>query len=171
MKCPKCYTVNSEDSQFCKKCATSLTAEAIMQASFTKTLETPSKGIIPGTTIAARYKVIEELGRGGMGVVYKAEDAKLKRTVAIKLLPPELTGDKDAKERFIREAQSAAMLDHPNICTIYEVDESEEKTFISMAYVEGQNLRDRIKDGSIDINNGLDLGIQAAEGLQPIARE
>ncbi|MBW1769264.1 MAG: protein kinase, partial [Deltaproteobacteria bacterium] len=126
MKCPTCDTVNTEDSQFCKKCATSLTGDAGVQVSFTKTLETPSKGIIPGTTFAARYKVIEELGRGGMGIVYKAEDAKLKRTVAIKVLPPKLTGDKEAKARFIREAQSAAVLDHPNICTVYEVDESED---------------------------------------------
>jgi len=165
MECPKCNTNNTEDSQFCKTCATSLTGDASAQVSFTKTLETPSKGIIPGTTFAARYKIVEELGRGGMGVVYKAEDAKLKRTVAIKLLPPELTGDKEAKERFIREAQSAAILDHPNICTIFEVDESEDKTFISMAYVDGQNLRERVKEGPLEINEGLDLGIQAAEGL------
>jgi predicted Ser/Thr protein kinase/dienelactone hydrolase len=165
MKCPKCDTVNPDDSKFCKECATFLTGDGVAQPSFTKTLETPSKGIIPGTTFATRYKVIEELGRGGMGVVYKAEDAKLKRTVAIKLLPPELTGNKEAKERFIREAQSAAVLDHPNICTIFEVDESEDKTFISMAYVDGQNLREKTKAGPIDINEALNLAIQASEGL------
>jgi serine/threonine protein kinase len=165
MKCPKCGTLNTEDSQSCKKCATSLTGDAVALPSFTKTLETPSKGIVPGTTFAARYKVIEELGRGGMGVVYKAEDAKLKRTVAIKLLPPELTGHKEAKERFIREAQSAAVLDHPNICTIYEVEESEDKTFISMAYVDGQDLREMVKTGPLKVEEGLDLSIQTAEGL------
>ena len=83
MKCPQCDTVNSEDSQFCKNCATFLTGDPGAHASFTKTLETPSKGIILGTTFAARYKIIEELGRGDMGFVYKAEDAKLKRMVAI----------------------------------------------------------------------------------------
>ncbi|MBU1337466.1 MAG: protein kinase, partial [Acidobacteria bacterium] len=165
MKCSKCDTDNPADSKYCKECATSISGDVSDQPSFTKTLETPSKGIFPGTTFAARYKVIEELGRGGMGVVYKAEDTKLKRTVAIKVLPPELTGDEEAKARFIREAQSAAVLDHPNICTIYEVDESEDKTFISMAYVDGQNLRERVKAGPLEINEGLDLGIQAAEGL------
>ena len=165
MKCPKCQSDNPDDSKFCKECGSNITAEGETRPSFTKTLKTPSKGLIPGTTFAARYKVIEELGRGGQGVVYKSEDAKLKRKVAIKLLPPELTGDKEAKERFIREAQSAAVLDHPNICTIYEVDESDEQTFISMAYVDGQNLRERVKDGPLEIKEGLDLGIQAIEGL------
>jgi len=165
MKCSKCDTDNPADSKYCKECETFLSGDVSDQPSFTKTLETPSKGIFPGTTFVARYKVIEELGRGGMGVVYKAEDAKLKRTVAIKVMPPELTGDEEAKARFIREAQSAAALDHPNICTIYEVDESEDKTFISMAYVDGQNLRERVKAGPLEINEGLDLGIQAAEGL------
>ena len=165
MKCPKCNSDIVDDSKFCKECGTNITSAGVAQPPFTKTLETPSKGIIPGTTFASRYKVIEELGRGGMGVVYKAEDAKLKRTVAIKLLPPELTGDKEARERFVREAQSAALLDHPNVCTIYEVDESEDQTFISMAYVDGQNLRDKVKPGPLEIKEGLDLGIQAAEGL------
>ncbi|MFC2142652.1 protein kinase [Acidobacteriota bacterium] len=157
MECP--------NSSFCKKCATSLIEEAIEGGFLTKTLETPSKGIILGTTLAFRYKVIEELGRGGMGVVYKAEDAKLKRTVAVKLLPPELMGDKEARERFMREAQSAAFLDHPNICTIYEMDETEDQTFISMAYVDGQNLREKVKEGPLSVNDGLDIAIQASEGL------
>ena len=164
-ECPKCQTNNSDTVKFCGECGTKLTSADNAQVSFTKTLETPSEGISPGSTFALRYKIEKELGRGGMGIVYKAEDAKLKRTVAIKLLPPKLTEDKEARERFIREAQSAAVLAHPNICTIYEVDESEDKTFISMAYVDGQNLRESIKAGPLKINEGLNLGIQAAEGL------
>ncbi|NOR14139.1 MAG: protein kinase, partial [Candidatus Aminicenantes bacterium] len=165
MECPKCHSDNPDTKAFCADCGTQLTTGGNARPSFTKTLETPSKGIVPGTLFAARYKVIGEIGRGGMGVVYKAEDVKLKRTVAIKLLPLELAGDKDAKERFIREAQSAAVLDHPNICTIYEVDESEDKKFISMAYIDGHNLRERIKGGPLESNEALDLAIQTTEGL------
>ena len=164
-ECPKCQTNNPDTVKFCGECGTQLSSAEKGRVSITKTLVTPSKGIIPGTTFASRYEIIEELGRGGMGVVYKAEDTKLKRTVAIKLLPTQLTGDKEAKERFIREAQSAAMLDHPNICTIYEVDESEGKPFISMAYVDGQNLQERIKANPLDVNEGLEIAIQAVEGV------
>jgi serine/threonine-protein kinase len=101
-----------------------------------------------------------------MGVVYKAEDTKLKRTVALKLLPPELTHIPDVKDRFMREAQAAAALDHPNICTVYEFDEAEEKTFISMAYVEGQSLRKKIETDPLELEEALRIATQVAEGLQ-----
>jgi serine/threonine protein kinase/cephalosporin-C deacetylase-like acetyl esterase len=101
-----------------------------------------------------------------MGVVYKAEDTRLKRTVALKFLPPELTQHERARERFIREAQSAAALDHPNICTVHEIDEAEGKTFISMAYIQGSSLRKRIEKGSMDADEVLDLALQIAGGLE-----
>jgi len=119
-----------------------------------------------GSTFARRYEIIEEIGRGGMGVVYIARDNKLKRTVALKFLPPELMRIPEAKERFIREAQAAAALDHPNICTVYEVDEAEGKTFISMAYIEGQSLKQRIEQGSFELEEALDIAVQVAEGLE-----
>ncbi|NOR15929.1 MAG: protein kinase [Candidatus Aminicenantes bacterium] len=109
---------------------------------------------------------MEELGRGGMGVVYKAEDTKLKRRVALKFLPSELTHISEFKERFMREAQSAAALDHPNICTVYEFDEAEEKTFISMAYIEGQSLKKKIESGPLEMDEALSIATQVAEGLQ-----
>lgn len=101
-----------------------------------------------------------------MGVVYKAEDTKLKRTVALKFLPPELTRDKEAKERFFQEAQAAAALDHPNICTVHEIDEAEGKTFIAMAYIKGESLKEKIAQGSMKTDKALEIASQVAEGLK-----
>jgi serine/threonine-protein kinase len=92
---------------------------------------TPNEAIL-------HYKILEEIGRGGMGVVYKAEDTKLKRTVALKFLAPHILATDEDKLRFIHEAQAAAALHHPNICTIYEINEAKELTFISMACLEGR---------------------------------
>lgn len=116
--------------------------------------------------IISHYKILEKIGKGGMGVVYKAEDTKLKRTVALKFLPKEFTADPEAKERFIQEAQAAGALDHPNICTVYEIDEVNGQTFIVMAYIEGQNLKDRFKSGLLEIEDALEIAIRVAEGLQ-----
>jgi len=164
VKCPKCNYENPDDTLFCGKCGGPLkSAEGI---SVTKTFITPVDRLQKGSTVAGRYNIIEELGRGGMGVVYKAEDTKLKRTVALKFLPPELTHISEVKDRFMREAQAAAALDHPNICTVYEFDEAEEKTFISMAYVEGQSLRKKVESGPVELEEALNIATQVAEGLE-----
>jgi serine/threonine-protein kinase len=113
----------------------------------------------------SHYKILEELGRGGMGVVYKAEDTKLKRTVALKFLSPALTSDSEARHRIVREAQAAAALSHPNICTIHEIGEAEDQIFISMEYVEGQSLKDRIGSGPMKLGEVVDLATQIAQGL------
>ncbi len=118
-----------------------------------------------GKTIS-HYKILEKIGEGGMGVVYKAEDTKLRRTVALKFLPKEFTADPEAKERFSQEAQAAAVLDHPNICTVYEIDEAEGQTFIAMALIKGESLKNGIASGPLDINEALKIVIQVAEGLQ-----
>jgi dienelactone hydrolase/predicted Ser/Thr protein kinase len=120
----------------------------------------------PGTTLAEKYKIIEVLGRGGMGVVYKAEDTKLDRSVALKFLPQELIQDEEVRERFVLEAQTAAGLSHTNICTIHEIDEQEGKLFISMEYVEGQTLKERIDRGPLKTEEVLNIAIQVAEGLE-----
>lgn len=166
MKCPKCHSDNPETSTFCADCGTQLISGEEASVSQTKTLEAPTEELSRGTTFAGRYQIIEELGRGGMGVVYKAKDTKLKRTVALKFLPPELTHISEVKERFMREAQAAAALDHPNICTVYEFDEAEEKTFISMAYIEGQSLKKKIESGPLELDKALRIATQVAEGLQ-----
>lgn len=121
--------------------------------------------MVIGKTIS-HYKILEKIGEGGMGVVYKAEDTKLKRTVALKFLPPEWTRDQEAKQRFIQEAQAAAALDHPNICTVYEINEVEGKTFMAMAYIEGISLKDKLASGTLDISEVLNIAIQVSEGLK-----
>lgn len=165
IKCPKCDAENTQDSQFCKKCATPLPIEKD-QSSFTKTLEMPVEELTTGTTFAGRYEIIEELGKGGMGVVYKAEDTKLKRTVALKFLPPTFRADPSSKERFVNEAQTASKLDHPNICTIHEIDETDDgQMFIAMAYYEGETLKEKIQHGPLDLSLVLDIATQIAQGL------
>jgi len=109
-----------------------------------------------GKTVA-HYKILEKLGEGGMGVVYKAEDTKLKRTVALKFLPPELTKDSQAKTRFAQEAQAAAALDHPNICAVFEIGEAEGSTYIAMPYVKGQSLKERVAAGPLSVDGALDI--------------
>ncbi len=164
VQCPKCQHENPDDTIFCGKCATPL--KSAEEISITKTIITPKERLQKGSTIAGKFRILEELGRGGMGVVYKAEDTKLKRTVALKFLPPELTHIPDVKERFMREAQAAAALDHPNICTVYEFDEAEEKTFISMAYIEGQSLKKKIASGPLELDEAISIALQMAEGLR-----
>ncbi len=166
MKCPKCSLENPDDSKFCKECGTNITSADEAQPSLTKTLITPKDGLQEGHTVGERYTIIEELGRGGMGVVYKAKDTKLKRTVALKFLPSELTHIPEVNERFMREAQAAAALDHPNICTVHEFEQAEESSFISMAYIEGQSIRTKIEAGPLGLEEAMRIAEQVAEGLQ-----
>lgn len=118
-----------------------------------------------GQTIA-HYRVTEKLGEGGMGIVYKAEDLKLKRPVALKFLRPFTLNSEDQKIHFIREARAAAALNHPNICTVYEIDEEGEHLFIAVSFIEGETIKDKLQRGALSTREAVGLAVQIAEGLQ-----
>ena len=117
-----------------------------------------------GQTIS-HYRITAKLGEGGMGVVWKARDTRLDRDVALKFFGAHLTEDPEGSERFVREARAAAALDHPNICTVHEIDEADGRTFLVMAFVEGRSLSERIAERPLPLNEALDIAIQVAGGL------
>ncbi len=118
-----------------------------------------------GQTIS-HYKITEKLGEGGMGVVYKAEDTKLKRTVALKFLAAHLLNDEEIKVRFQREAEAAAALTHSNIAVIYDIDESDGQSFIAMEFVEGLTVSEKVAERPLKLDEALDIAMQATQGLQ-----
>jgi serine/threonine-protein kinase len=118
-----------------------------------------------GKTVS-HYKIIEKVGEGGMGAVYKAEDVKLKRTVALKFISPQAAVSSEQRTRFVREAQVVASLDHPNICTMYEIDDIEGQMFIAMAYIKGKTLEEKIKSGPLKLEEALEIAMQVSEGLK-----
>jgi len=166
MVCPRCKSGNPEGASHCRRCGASLNPSAEFLLSQTKTILTPFKEFVPGEIFAEKYRVFEQLGCGGMGVVYKAEDLKLNRPLALKFLSPELTQDSNHKKRFIQEAQMASALNHPHICTIYEVGEEKGHPYIAMEYVEGKILAKIIPPEGLAPEAVLRYGVQIADALR-----
>ncbi len=122
-------------------------------------------GLDRGALFAGKYRIAAELGRGGMGIVYRAEDTRLKRPVALKFLSEDLSARPEARARFLREAQAAAALDNPHVCAVYEAGESEGRAYIAMAFIEGCSLKERIAQGPVALDEALTFARQIAEGL------
>lgn len=166
MQCPKCLHENPENSTFCAKCKTPFHSSAGLPTSDGENNKENMARIIEGTIVNNKFEILKELGGGGMGVVYEARDIKLNRTVALKFIPLELTRDQQYKERFIKEAQAASSLDHQNICTIYEISETDDgKLFIAMPRYDGETIKEKLKEGPLPIGDVIDISKQVARGL------
>src|SRR4051812_27524531 len=119
----------------------------------------------PQETTIAHYRILETLGAGGMGAVYKAYDEKLHRVVALKVLPPEAISQEDRRRRFLQEARAASALNHPHILTVYEVGEDDGKPYIAMEFIEGETLRQKIRERGLQLKEAIEIALQIAEGL------
>jgi serine/threonine protein kinase len=169
--CPRCNLDNPADSKFCKECGTQLIASDGQEMSFTKTLLTPVKDLTQGTLFAGRYEIIEELGKGGMGKVYKALDNEIHEEVAIKLLKPEIAADKKTIERFNNELKTARMISHRHVCRMFDLGESQGSHYITMEYVPGQDLKSLIRQTSkLTSETAISMAKQVCEGLSEAHR-
>jgi serine/threonine protein kinase len=166
IKCPKCQTINPDAQRFCGDCGTQLSLPAETSPSLTKTLETPIKRLKIGSLFAERYEILEELGKGGMGEVYKVKDKKLNEEMALKVLKPEIAADKGIIERFKNELKLARKIAHRNVCKMYDLNEEKETLYITMEYVRGVDLKSLIQTkGKLSMDETLKIAQQLCEGL------
>jgi serine/threonine protein kinase/tetratricopeptide (TPR) repeat protein len=164
MKCPKCHSDNPEDTFYCGKCGTELPSEEISAP--TETIEAAKEELTRGTTFANRYEIIEELGKGGMGKVYRVEDKKIKGEVALKLIKPEIAADKKTIVRFSNELKMARMISHRNVCRMFDLGEEKGSHYITMEYVPGEDLKSMIRmTGQLSVGTAINITKQVCEGL------
>jgi len=165
IKCPKCQTDNPETASFCADCGTQLLSSKEISAP-TETLEAAKEELTRGTTFASRYEIIEELGKGGMGKVYRVEDKKIKEEVALKLIKPEIASDKKTIERFSNELKMARKIAHRNVCRMFDLGEEKESHYITMEYVPGEDLKSMIRmTGQLSVGTAINITKQVCEGL------
>ena len=166
VKCPKCSVENPADSTFCSKCGTQILPGTKLSALPTETLLTPIKELTTGSIFAGRYEVIEELGKGGMGKVYKVLDTKIKEKVALKLLKPEIASDETTIERFGNELKFARKISHRHVCRMYDLGEDRGTYYITMEYVPGEDLKSTMsRVGQLSVGKTLSIAKQVCEGL------
>jgi serine/threonine protein kinase/Tfp pilus assembly protein PilF len=166
MKCPKCNFENPDDTLYCGKCAAPLKASEEISAPLTETMETPKEELTTGALFAGRYQIIEELGKGGMGKVYKVLDKEINIRVALKLIKPEVASDKKTIERFRNELKTARDISHKNICRMYDLNKEEGTYYITMEYVPGEDLKSMIRmTGQLSVGATVNIGKQVCEGL------
>jgi len=164
MKCPKCQFENPDTVHFCGECGTQLISKE--EIPVTETLETPTEELTTGSTFAGRYQVIEELGKGGMGKVYRVLDKELKEEVALKLIKPDIASDKKTLERFSNELKLARKISHKNVGRMYELMEEEGTRYITMEYVPGEDLKRLIKRvKQLTVGTATAIAKQICEGL------
>ncbi len=164
LECPKCHYNNPDDTVYCGKCAIPLSSQRDIPV--TKTIETPTEELTRGTTFAGRYEIIEELGKGGMGKVYRVEDKKIKEEVALKLIRPEIASDKKTIERFSNELKMARKIAHRNVCKMYDLGEEKGTHYITMEYVPGEDLKRLIKKvGQFSTGKTIFMAKQVCDGL------
>ncbi len=164
MKCPKCETNNPETARFCLNCAAPLSTPE--DAVVTETMEAPKEELTTGSTFAGRYQIIEELGKGGMGRVYKALDTKINEKIALKLIKPEIASDKNTIARFGNELKMARRISHRNVGTMFHIGEEKGTHFITMEYIPGENLKSMIRmTGQFGLGTTIRIAKQVCEGL------
>jgi len=165
MECPKCHSDNPDTKRFCGECGTKLIPTEEISAP-TETLEAPKEELTTGSTFAGRYQIIEELGKGGMGKVYKAHDTEIKEKVALKLIKPEIAADKKTIERFQNELKFARRVSHRNVCRMYDLNKEEGSYYITMEYVSGEDLKSlvsRVKQ--LTVGTAISIAKEVCEGL------